>query len=291
MPRPLLRAAIIAALSAVLVLVSGCSAIGLVYKQADSFAFRWLDRYADFDDAQSLRVRDAIAAWFSWHRRTQLPDYADFLTGVEADVLSDTTAERVCALWGEVRSRIDRGLDQAMPAIVDVAMSLKPAQLTSIDQRFAKTNGEYRDDHMQADPVKRSRETVKRVANRAEWLYGDLGTVQRERIGQSVSESPFDADLAYDERRKRQQDALQTLRRVADGSMHESTARAEIGAWLQRVERSPRENYRTYGQRLVQHNCRMAADLHNSTTLVQRQFASKKLKGWASDLRALAAEG
>jgi len=35
----------------------------------------------------------------------------------------------------------------------------------------------------------------------------------------------------------------------------------------------------------------MAADLHNSTTLVQRQFASKKLRGWANDLRALAAEG
>ena len=274
-----------------LALVSGCSAIGLVYKQADSFAFRWLDRYADFDDSQSLRVRDAIAAWFTWHRRTQLPDYADLLMGVEADVLSDTTPERVCALWGEVRSRVDRGLDQAMPAIVDVAMSLKPPQLTSIEQRFAKTNAEYRDDYMQAELAKRSRETVKRIANRAEWLYGDVGKVQRDRVGQSVSESPFDAELVYDERRKRQLDSLQTLRRVSGGSVHEATARTEIGAWLQRVERSPRENYRTYSERLVQHNCRMAADLHNSTTLVQRQFASKKLKGWASDLRALAAEG
>jgi len=274
-----------------LVLFSGCSAIGLVYKQADSFAFRWLDRYADLDDAQSLRVREAIAAWFSWHRRTQLPDYADLLMGVEADVLSDTTAERVCALWSEVRGRVDRGLDQAMPAIVDVAMTLKPAQLTSIEQRFAKTNAEYRDDFMQPDLAKRSRETVKRIANRAEWLYGDIGKAQRERIGQSVGESPFDANLAYDERRRRQQDSLQTLRRVAGGSVHEVAARTEIGAWLQRVERSPRENYRTYGERLIQHNCRMAADLHNSTTLVQRQFASKKLRGWANDLRALAAEG
>ena len=291
MPRPLLRAAIIEALSALLVLVSGCSAIGLVYKQADAFAFRWLDRYADFDDAQSLRVRDAIAAWFIWHRRSQLPDYANFLDGVEAEVMSDTNGERVCALWGEVRSRFDRGLEQAMPAIVDVAMSLKPAQLASIEQRFTKTNAEYRDDYMQADLAKRSRETVKRIANRAEWLYGDIGKVQRERIGQSVSESPFDADLAYEERRRRQQDSLQTLRRVSSGSVHEATARTEIGAWLQRVERSPREKYRTYSERVVQHNCRMAAELHNSTTGVQRRFASKKLKGWASDLRALAAEG
>lgn len=287
----MLRVAIIAALSAVLVLVSGCSAIGLVYKQADTLAFRWLDRYADFDDAQSLRVREAIAAWFSWHRRTQLPDYADLLANVEADVLADTTAERVCTLWSEVRSRIDRGLDQAMPAIVDIAMSLKPAQLTSIEERFVKSNAEYRDEFMQADPVKRSRETVKRIANRAEWLYGDIGKPQRERIGLSVGESPFDADVTFDERRRRQLDSLQTLRRVAGGNVHEVTARSEIGAWLQRVERSPRENFRTYGDRLVQHNCRMAADLHNNTTLAQRQFASKKLKGWASDLREIAADG
>lgn len=287
----MLRAAIIAALSAVLVLLGGCSAIGLVYKQADALAFRWLDRYADFDDAQSLRVRDAIAAWFSWHRRTQLADYAELLVGVEADVLADTTAERVCALWSEVRSRIDRGLDHAMPAIVDIAMTLKPGQLTSIEQRIVKSNAEYRDDFMQADPVKRSREAVKRIANRAEWLYGDIGKPQRERIELSVGESPFDADVTFDERRRRQQDSLQTLRRVADGNVHEVTARAEIGAWLQRVERSPRENYRTYGDRLVQHNCRMAADLHNSTTPAQRQFASKKLKGWANDLRELATDG
>ena len=104
-----------------------------------------------------------------------------------------------------------------------------------------------------------------------------------------MGEAPFDVDLAFDERRRRQQDSLQTLRRVAGGNVHEAVARTEIGAWLGRVERSPRENYRSYSDRLVRHNCRMAADLHNSTTLAQRQFASKKLKGWVSDLRALAA--
>jgi len=32
------------------------------------------------------------------------------------------------------------------------------------------------------------------------------------------------------------------------------------------------------------------AALHNSTTPEQRQVASKKLRGWAEDLRVLAAE-
>ena len=108
MPRSLLRASIIAALCAALMLLSGCSAIRLAYGQADALAFRWLDRYAEFDDAQALRVREALTAWFSWHRRTQLPDYADLLASLEADVLTDTTAERVCAVWG-VRAAVSIG--------------------------------------------------------------------------------------------------------------------------------------------------------------------------------------
>jgi hypothetical protein len=290
MRRPLLRAAIIAALCLAFASLSGCSAIRLAYGQADGLVFRWLDRYVDFDGPQAYRVREALGAWFAWHRRTQLPDYAELLTSLETDVLADTTAARVCALWSEVRQRIDRGFDQAMPAMVEIAMTLKPTQFASIEERYAKSNAEYRDEFMQADPIKRKRESVKRIAGRAEWLYGDIGRVQREAIAASLADSPMDPELAFEERRRRQQDALQTLRRIADGSLRESAARAQMGAWLQRVERSPRDAYRLQSERVVQHNCRLAADLHNGTTEAQRRFAVKKLRGWADDLRALAAE-
>jgi hypothetical protein len=97
-----------------------------------------------------------------------------------------------------------------MPAIVAIAMTLKPAQFTSIEERYAQSNAEYRDDFMQADP-KRARAMVSARQAGAEWLYGDLDRSQRERPAQSVADSPFDPQLAYDERRRRQQDALQTL--------------------------------------------------------------------------------
>jgi hypothetical protein len=290
MRRPLLRVAIIAALCAAFASLSGCSAIRLAYGQADSLVFRWLDRYADFDGPQTLRVRSALDDWFAWHRRTELPGYADLLSRVEAEVMADTTPARVCALWAEVRQRIDRAVEQALPPIVEIAATLKPVQFASIDERYAKSNAEYRDEFMHADPVKRKRETVKRIAGRAEWLYGDIPRAQRERIAASLGEAPLDPELAYQERRRRQQDALQTLRRVADGTWSEAIARAEVRAWVQRIERSPREAYRAQSERAIQHNCRVAADLHNGTSEAQRQVASKKLRGWASELRMLAAE-
>ncbi|HEX7438912.1 MAG TPA: DUF6279 family lipoprotein, partial [Caldimonas sp.] len=96
MSNPSLRASIIAALCLLLGLLGGCSALRLGYGQADALAFRWLDSYADFDGPQALRVREALASWFTWHRRTQLADYADALTRLDAEVLADTTPERVC---------------------------------------------------------------------------------------------------------------------------------------------------------------------------------------------------
>ena len=53
-------------------LLAGCGiALRLGYNQGPSLAFRWLDGYAEFDDAQSLRVRAALDEFFNWHRRTQ----------------------------------------------------------------------------------------------------------------------------------------------------------------------------------------------------------------------------
>jgi hypothetical protein len=54
------------------------------------------------------------------------------------------------------------------------------------------------------------------------------------------------------------------------------------------VAHSPRPDYAAYSARVIQANCALAAQLHNSTSAAQRQHAIDKLKGWEGDLRALA---
>jgi hypothetical protein len=284
------RAAIIAALLALTTLLGGCSALRFGYGQADVFAFRWLDGYVDFDAVQARRVRQALDAWFAWNRKTQLDDYARLLGRLEDAVPLDTTPEKVCGWWDEVRVRIDRGLEQAVPAIADVTATLRPAQIENVEQHYAKSNREFRDDFMQADPARRLRESARRTISRAESLYGDLDRAQSDRIRASLARSPYDAAMAYEERLRRQQDSVQVLRRIAAGGLDADAAQAEIRGYIQRAERSPREPYRRYAEQLVRDNCRLAADIHNLTTPEQRKVAARRLKGWGDDLRALAAE-
>lgn len=286
--RPFVRRSIIAALATALVLaLSGCSLIKLGYGQASPLAFRWLDRYVDFDDAQSLKVRTALDDALAWHRRTQLPDYVQLLARAEAEVAGDATPERMCAWAGEIRGRVEPVLQYLAPTIADVVLTLSPAQLTHIEKRFAETNEEYRDEHLQRNPQRRHKAEVKREVERAEMLYGHLDPAQRDLVAHSVSASPYVAEVAHAERKERQHDVLSLARRLREANTGRDDAIVQVRAYLNGLDHSPREGYRRYAERVRAHHCALASALHNAASAAQRREAAKKLGGYRADLRAL----
>ncbi|MEP7139555.1 MAG: DUF6279 family lipoprotein [Caldimonas sp.] len=290
-PRNRLRSSIIAALTLVIcALAAGCSLLKIGYGQASPLAFRWLDGYVDFDDAQSLRVRTALDEAMRWHRRTQLPDYVELLVRAEGEVRGDVSPERMCAWGRDLRDRGDVLAQYALPTVVEIALTLSPAQIGNIEKRQVKTNAEWRDDHLQRDPEKRRRAEVKREIERAEEFYGDLDDGQRALVLRSVAASPYDAELSYAERLARQRDAVALVRRWRDSGTGRDEALAQARGWVQRLERSPRQTYRLYSDRLADYRCSFASELHNTTSAGQRSEAVKKLKGYEGDLRALIAE-
>ena len=286
---PYFRRWIITVLCGVLSLTAGCSALRIGYGTAPDLVYWWLDRYVDFNDTQTPRVREAVAQWFTWHRRTQLPDYAALLTRAQAEVLADTTAGRVCAWQTELIQRADTAFDRAAPAMAEIVLTITPEQVSNIERRYAKTNEEFRDDFLQPDPAKRAAANLKRTVDRAETLYGTLDAGQRARMGAALARSPFDAELWLTERRSRQQDALQTLNRLIKEKTPRDQAQAALRAYVDRIERSPHETYRRYSDRLMEFNCAFAATLHNGTSAEQRRTAAQNLAGWVGDLRAIAA--
>jgi len=286
--RPVVRRSIIGVLATALVLATaGCSLIKLGYGQASGLTYRWLDRYVDFDNEQSLKVRPALDDALAWHRRTQLPDYVQLLARAESEVAADVTPERMCAWAGELRSRIEPVLQQLAPTIADVARTLSPAQIANIEKRFAETNDEYRDDHVQRNPQRRHKAEVKREVERAEMFYGRLDAAQRDLVAQSVTTSPYDAEVAYAERKERQQDVLALVRRLREANGGRDDAIAQVRAYVSGIDRSPRESYRRYSERVIAHRCALASQLHNSASAAQRSEAAKTLAGYRADARDL----
>jgi hypothetical protein len=286
--RPFVRRSIIAALATALFLaLTGCSLVKLGYGQASPLVFRWLDGYVDFDDAQSLKVRGALDDVLAWHRRTQLPDYVQLLARAEAEVAGDATPERMCAWAGEIRSRVEPVLQYLAPTIADVAVTLSPAQLAHIEKRFTETNEEFRDDHLQKNPQRRHKAEVKREVERAEMFYGRLDPAQRDLVAQSVNTSPYNAEVAFAERKERQQDVLSLVRRLREANAGRDDAIVQVRAYLNGIDHSPRESYRRYVERVSARRCVLASDLHNAASAAQRKEAAKKLAGYRTDLREL----
>ena len=277
-------------LCALVLCLPGCSMVRLGYGQAPDLAYWWFDRYVDFNDLQTPRVRNTLAQWFDWNRRTQLADYAALLARAQSDVLADTTPERACEYATAVRRRIDTAVDRAVPAVADIMLTFTPQQLQNLERHYAKTNAEFRADYLQADPADRNEAAVKRTVERIEMLYSRLDEAQLAQIDRAVRQSPFDPELWLAERLQRQREVLAMLRRLQAERAGPEQAQAALRAHIRGYERSPREVYRVYVERLTEFNCGFGANLHNGMSAAQRQAAAQRLKGWETDLRALVAE-
>ena len=111
-------------------------------------------------------------------------------------------------------------------------------------------------------------------------LYGRLDDAQRACVAQAI------ADIAVRRRCRVCRAAAPpagragaVAPRLLRSAPAAATREAEVAPTCSGSRRSPRERYRRYQKRLVDHNCALRRRLHNSTTPEQRQKAAKKLKG------------
>jgi len=290
MQSPSWKSLIIGSLLVLASLLSGCGAVRFAYGQGPDLAYWWLDGYADFNDEQTPRARDALSEWFRWHRATQLPDYVQFLARLQGHATEPVTAPQVCGLYAQAWGRLDPMIERALPAAVATVQSLTLAQIAHIERKYTKVNADFRSDYLQADPTERLEKSVERALSRAEMLYGSLDDTQLAHLQRAIAASPFDPQLWLQERMLRQQDVLKTLRRLVSERAPADQTLAALRVLVVHAQRSPREVYTKYQARLHEYNCRIAAELHNSTSREQRLAAVKKLKSWEEDARALAAD-
>lgn len=276
-------------IATLLALLCGCSTVRLTYGQGPLLAYWWMDGYLDFSSEQSPAVRSALADWFAWHRRTQLPEYASWLRELQSVAQDRVTPAQVCQVSAGAQRRIEVAYAQAVPAMAEIVRGLSLEQVDHLEKRYARNQRDAERDYLQPDLQERAGQALKRTVERAEMLYGTLDEAQRQLLAAGLAVSPFDAQLWLDERRARQQDILRRLRQLLATRADADTVQAALRAFAAHAARSPRPEYRAYRQRLEEANCALAAQLHNSLKPAQRQRAVDKLKAWEDDLRALAA--
>lgn len=280
------RGAIACAMLLAALLLSGCSNLRLIYGQAPTLAYWWLDRYADFVDDQKPRARAAVDQWFAWHRREQLADDAALLDQLAREAEHAFTGAQVCQ-WVKVYERKrDLYLTQFAPAVADVAATLGPQNLRQIESRFAKVNETWRDEHVQGDLKEREVATAQRVLDRVELLYGRLDRAQRSFVAQAMRQAPWDPERAYAERLADQREALEVLRRLGQRSLSAEQRQELARASLLHLAQPSDDFQRQLRDQVYRYQCQFAAELHNRMTAEQRRRAVERLHDWAQELRS-----
>ncbi len=274
-------------------LLAACSAVKTVYNQAPELAYWYLDGYADFNGAQSLQVKTGLTRLQAWHRQEQLPGYVNMLQKWQQRVPSNVTASEACEIVADVRGKLITVTRQVEGTAAAVASTMSPAQLQFMEAKFAKSNAEFREDFLEGTAEEQRSRRLKKAIKRAEMLYGTLHTPQLTLIAQSIERSRFDPALAFTEWQRRQQDVLKTVRSLSGPAASVAPATLDksalaIRGLIERTNESPDPAYRAYAKSLTEQSCQNFAELHNSTTLIQRRKAVENLKAYEQDFRILA---
>lgn len=278
-------AGIIGALALALGL-AGCSAIKLGYNTLPDVAYWWLDGYVDFSDAQTPQVRAELARLHDWHRQQELPRLAELLGRMEQQVPGTIAPTQACAFVADVQARLALVAERAEPGVAALVAGLEAAQMRHLERKYRNNNEAFRKDWADLAPADLKEKRFKTALDRAETIYGTLEEGQRAVLRQHIDRSMYDPARTLAERQRRQQDLLQTLKRMQEAP---AESRAALRGYLERVQQSPDPAFRRWQEELVQEGCRTFSALHDSTTPAQREQAARRLRAYQRDLRELAA--
>lgn len=270
-----------------LVLLAGCSTWRVAYNQSETLVYWWVNRHLDLSSEQKPLVRDALAQWHRWHRQQQLPQYLELLQRAQDLALRNVSADELCSLSREVQGSLVQLVRQIEPATTALLVQLQSAQLQHLRQRYDTGNADWREEWLDGSADKRLRHRHKQALGRLEDAYGRLDAAQRELLLQWLSQSGYDAEMAYTERLRRQADSLQTMERVRQVGAGSPEAASAVRGWIDRSFESPDARHRDYAQTLWRNNCQGFARLHNSTSPEQRQRLLQTLRTYEQDVRTL----
>ena len=274
--------------AACVLILGGCSAVVPAYNNAPFAIHWWLDSYADFDAAQSARVKADLAHLHAWHRKEDLPRITQMLQTVQAAAPGELRAEQICAWYGEGFDYV-RGFGQrSAPLMAATVPTLKPAQVDRVRRELAKSAKTWRGKWLDARPSEQMDERLDKALDNVKNWYGSASPAQTALLRSQLESTPYDTALGWKELQRRHADIVETL----DKLRGEPPERAQpaIEALLERSLVSPDPLYRAYLERIIAANCVHLAEFHAGTSPSQRRHMADKLAAYARDLQRLAAQ-
>jgi hypothetical protein len=266
--------------------LAGCGAVKIAYDHGDTVVMVWVGRYIDLDQAQEAMVRQRVTAFFAWHRSTQLADYIELATRLEVEAERPVSLDEVNKLEGELRERGYRTLNRALPDLADIALELRPDQLSKTAEKFSDNDREYRESFINVGQDRRRRDRYDKWLDRVEYWYGTFSSEQRKALRKLTDAQPDDPTLWLAEREAREHELIALLTHVAKDKPPREDVMNELAAFARRMETSPDPTRRVYYEALRASGRAIWVAVAAMATPEQRHHATVELASWIDDMKA-----
>lgn len=271
-------------------LLGSCSTARLGYSNADTLVYWWLDGYVDFRSSQKIKVKQDIAQLLNWHRSTQLAQYAQALTQMQAMLAANPSPVEIEAVFRQVEQFSQVVLMKAAPELTDFALMIDESQKAYLARKFDKNNEEFRDKYMDLTPEKQARERFKKIVKQTDEWLGSVSREQEVIIARYLEKHPPNYAQWLDDSMVRQRSVLQLLTQIQIDKPSREVAltmvqRAIIANYAlsdQSERRAQLEASRAAMQQLI-------SSIIRASSQEQKTHAHNKLQAWIDDCKYLLA--
>ena len=274
-------------LTAVL-LLSACSMIRAAYSNGETLSYFWLNGYIDVESEQKPWVKARIGKLFEWHRKTQLGDYIQLLKTGQRQLQQPVDKAMLVSDIAELKKRSTIMIEQAMPDLTDLALDLRPQQITAMESKYASSNSDFRKNYLRGDAGERRQYRFRKVMDQAEFWFGDFTREQESVIRKAYDAVPIDNDRNYANRLRRQRDLIAVLKKITHERPRREVAMALLREQALGMLEPPAGTesaifYAASSEALTN----VTVVIINSATSAQRARASRKLQDFIDDFSKL----
>jgi hypothetical protein len=265
------------ALGLLLLTQIGCSWLETGYNQSPFLLQWWLDRQFELDSQQKHLIKAELRQLLAWHRQTQLPVIAKSVQGLADQALQDLSSEQTCAFQDSVLQSLPALAQEASRHLARLALSLRAEQLAHLRRHLDKEDEKWREEWLDGSAEDRLKRRFKKALDNLEDHYGRLDAEQRKALRQLMMRSPYDPEIAWKERVRRQSDLADTLERIRTQQPDAVTAQAWLFEMYSRMLQPPVEAHRIHQMQNARFICEGLSQMHARMRDDQRQQAHHKL--------------
>jgi hypothetical protein len=268
---------------AAVALLGACTMLRVAYNNVDAVVRVMAQDYFDLWTEDSTELRLHIAKLHEWHRREELPQYADLLLASSDRLAAGLTQADIASLLAKGRERYQALVVHAADEAAPLLARLGPEHHAALAKKLASNNAKFAKEFLGDDLREREKARVKKLAGYIEDWTGTLSAVQQARVVAAVRAFPRLQELQLASRQARQQELLVLLRQKRTAAELAPALRAYFSDW----ELRRGSEYGRMATEWEEQLTHMLLDIDRTLTPEQRSRAVKRAQKFVEDFRAL----